>query len=78
MKLKNQWGSIPNTTLKLLTNANQFEEMLKAMIRCSPAMIVDVFVASLNLSDDRMLSLGGTWGANLGFGSDAQRLGVKQ
>lgn len=41
-------------------------------------MIVDVFVASLNLSDDRMLSLGGTWGANLGFGSDAQRLGVKQ
>lgn len=41
-------------------------------------MIVDVFVASLNLSDDQMLSLGGTWGANLGFGSDAQRLGVKQ
>ena len=35
-------------------NANQFEEMLKAMIRCSPAMIVDVFVASLNLSDDWM------------------------
>ena len=39
-------------TIKLLTNANQFEEMLKAMIRCSPVMITDVLVASLNLSDN--------------------------